>query len=217
MLLVDPAFRRTGIGTRLMRRAIESLHDSRTVGLDATPAGKGLYERLGFRSEGTLLRMTNDRLPALSGHPPRVSTITAETFSGIAALDRRVFDADRTPLLRALWGRDSRASRRTCWQAVRHGSVRGYCLGRRGTRFHQIGPLIAEEATDAVALCRAAIGELAGHAAVIDVPEGQHELLDWLRELGFVEQRSLARMILRGGIQPQALDRQFAIAGPEFG
>ena len=217
MLLVDPAFRRGGIGTRLMQRAIESLRDSRTVRLDATPAGKGLYERLGFQSEGTLGRMTNDCLPALSGHTPEVCTVTAEGFTAIAALDRRVFGADRTPLLRALWKRALKAGHRTSWQAVGQGSTCAYCMGRRGTHFYQIGPLVAGRAADAIALCRAVIGELAGQAAVIDVPEGQHELLDWLCGLGFVEQRSFTRMCLGSSVQPQALDRQFAIAGPEFG
>ena len=37
MLLVDPATRRQGIGTRLMRRAIEGLSGCATIGLDATP------------------------------------------------------------------------------------------------------------------------------------------------------------------------------------
>jgi len=53
MVLVDPAFRGRGIGTRLLEKAIEYL-DGRgvpTLKLDATPQGKPIYEKLGFVSE----------------------------------------------------------------------------------------------------------------------------------------------------------------------
>ena len=57
LLLVDPAFRRQGIGTRLMRAALDSLDGWETIALDATPAGRPVYERLGFRAEHKLVRL----------------------------------------------------------------------------------------------------------------------------------------------------------------
>jgi GNAT superfamily N-acetyltransferase len=53
MLLVDPVFRRRGIGRALMCHALDAL-DTRgvlSVRLDATPMGRPLYESLGFASE----------------------------------------------------------------------------------------------------------------------------------------------------------------------
>jgi len=44
MLLVDPELRRRGIGTQLLNEAINSLSSCDTVKLDATPAGKELYD-----------------------------------------------------------------------------------------------------------------------------------------------------------------------------
>src|ERR1700753_4364541 len=53
MVLVDPDYRNQGIGTTLLKRAIEYLDGAgvATMKLDATPAGKPLYERLGYVTE----------------------------------------------------------------------------------------------------------------------------------------------------------------------
>ena len=49
MVLVRPDRRRAGLATALMRWAVESLRGVPCVGLDATPAGREVYRRLGFR------------------------------------------------------------------------------------------------------------------------------------------------------------------------
>src|SRR6266571_7013104 len=58
MMLVHEEHQRRGIGTSLMRQALEYLqgHGVKCVKLDATPAGRPLYEKLGFVSQGTLTR-----------------------------------------------------------------------------------------------------------------------------------------------------------------
>ncbi|MBU6402797.1 MAG: GNAT family N-acetyltransferase, partial [Verrucomicrobia bacterium] len=49
MMLVHPAHRRLGIGTRLMRQALAFLQQRGTqcIKLDATPAGQPVYAKLG--------------------------------------------------------------------------------------------------------------------------------------------------------------------------
>lgn len=59
------------------------------------------------------------------------------------------------------------------WQRAIGGVVRGFCLGRHGTTYAQVGPIVAEGHEGAVALCRAAMGRLAGRALVLDVPAAQ--------------------------------------------
>jgi ribosomal protein S18 acetylase RimI-like enzyme len=58
MLLVDPAFHRQGIGTQLLREALEILQKEETVKLDATPAGREVYLKLNFADEYPLSRMS---------------------------------------------------------------------------------------------------------------------------------------------------------------
>ena len=72
MMLVHEAHQRRGIGTRLMRQALEYLQGRgvECVKLDATPAGRPLYEKLGFVSQWTLTRC---RRLAATGRPERPS------------------------------------------------------------------------------------------------------------------------------------------------
>ena len=57
MMLVHPEHQRRSIGTRLMRLALEYLQGRgvKCVKLDATPAGRPLYEKLGFVSQNGML------------------------------------------------------------------------------------------------------------------------------------------------------------------
>lgn len=213
MLLVDPEFRGIGVGTSLLRKALQSLEGCETIKLDATPAGRRLYERLGFKQEHSLRRMAIGRLPFVPAPAwPGVVPIEEGAWDGIAALDRRVFGADRVPVLRALQARLPGAA----WQ-VDGGRCRGFCLGRRGTGFDQVGPVVAERVEDATALCQAALAGLVGRAVALDVPALQRDFLAWLRGLGFAEQRSFTRMCRPGGRALGALEQQFAAGGPELG
>ena len=58
MMLVDPDYRRRGLGTRLMQTALEHLQriGVNSIKLDATPSGRPLYESMGFRPEGLIER-----------------------------------------------------------------------------------------------------------------------------------------------------------------
>lgn len=214
MVLVDPQFRRMGIGTRLLEEALRHLDGCPTVKLDATPAGKEVYDRLGFVEEYTLQRWIHPYVPLL---PETVSadvlSITEDSLTRIIEWDSRVFGADRGFLLRALL-KSSPAS--ACY-LEREGQVQGYCLGRRGSAFQQIGPVVAETSETAVTLLHAALKYFGGHAVVLDVPDRQHELIEWLRTHGFVSQRLFVRMFRGTNESPGLPDRQFAIVGPEFG
>jgi len=211
MMLVDPAHRRRGVGTRLMRRALAHLAGGGTVKLDATPLGRTMYEGLGFKDEYTLHRMTVERCRAWEP-PPEVVPMTEEHTAGVFEMDAEVFGADRTVVLKNF------ISRRPEWAWVLPdgNGIGGYCMGRAGTRFHQVGPLVAGTTDDAVRLLHAVSGSLAGRAAVMDVPACQEEFLCRLGEAGFEKERSFTRMF-RGGECPGIPGKVFATAGPEFG
>ena len=99
MVLVEQQFRGQGIGTALLERAIQYL-DSRNIPcmkLDATPQGRVLYEKLGFVSEYDIERWMLKREPR-----EIVTTNSPVEIEDVLWLDREIFGADRSGLLRSL-------------------------------------------------------------------------------------------------------------------
>ncbi len=213
MVLVDPAFRKKGIGTALLREAIRQAGPDIPLRLDATPAGKLLYDQLGFRTERNLWRM--ERRPQAIEAPSAftVMPMQAADIERLAGYDAAAFGAQRQAVLADLFAR----APGLCGCATQQGRLAGYCLGRPGSNFVQIGPLIASDRATARALLVQALAACAGQPVVLDTFEADAVWLGLLRELGFVAQRPLIRMYLGPAPPPGMTQRQFAIAGPELG
>jgi len=218
MILVDPAERGRGLGTRIVEAVLDRVRDVAIVGLDATPRGLGVYARLGFVEEARLVRM---ELPAASaGNAARVAqgaagasgvrAMTRADLEAVLALDREAFGADRAAVLR--WEFEGGPA----WLAEGRDGLAGYCFRRAGRRFSHMGPLVARDVDAARRLLGAALAEARDAGAIVDVPAAS-AWLSALTKRGFREQRPLIRMY-RGGAQPPGRpDLQLAILGPEFG
>jgi ribosomal protein S18 acetylase RimI-like enzyme len=221
MLLVDAAYRRQGIGTRLMEVAMDGLQEhlsggEATVALDATSAGRPLYERLGFRAvhESVRLARPGGCVARQGDASSPVRCTSSDAIAQIAALDHRACGADRTALLRALW---QRAPEVACL-AFDGGRPAAFSLGRHGSRFSQLGPVVAETLDQAIAVCRHALAAWQGRAVVVDVPASQETFLARLREAGFEVQRTFTRMACGAPLpDPTGEARTYALCGPEFG
>jgi hypothetical protein len=104
----------------------------------------------------------------------------------LAEFDRRVFGAGRTPLIRHLYKNHPGIA----WLIRENNKVAGYCLGREGVKYTQIGPVYGSSETIAKALIRAAINTIAGKAVVVDIHATRTGLIRWLEGHGFTTQRS---------------------------
>ncbi|MCC6223333.1 MAG: GNAT family N-acetyltransferase [Thermoleophilia bacterium] len=205
MVLVRASWQRRGLGTRLFRRAVEALRERGLVPfLDATPAGRTLYEPLGFRAVEPITRWRGEGRGGSTGGPAPVPGTAA-----IAELDRRAFGADRVAILADLLAREGALS------GLAPGG-RGFLLTRPGRTATQVGPVIADEPAAARTLVASALDTLAG-PALLDVPDRETAVAGLLRERGFEPARTFTRMAL-------GRDRAFgepplvrAIAGPELG
>lgn len=217
MLLVDPAFSRRGIGRALLLASVDAAVGA--ARLDATPAGKRLYDTLGFSLEFELTRWTCAAVPEVRATAPpagvRLRAAGGRDADAVAVYDRAVFGAGRRHILQALLTADARSERLVA--EAGGGGLRGYALGRPGSNFNQVGPLIADDEDIAIALLEQALVPSAGQPAVVDADDRHRLFATRLRELGFAPQRPFIRMT-RG--EPGAFGqpaRQFAIAGPELG
>jgi len=218
MVLVAPDHRGLGMATDLMCRVLDDLAARGVMGgLDATPAGREVYKNLGFEDVYGLKRLWAKRVAPLGengGEKTRatIAPMADADIDEVVAYDSVRFGANRRPLLNHLRGRAPACS----FVARALGRVAGFVMARDGLVATQVGPVVAEDATTAIALVRHAVGAIAG-AIVIDACDHQMSFVEWCKGVGFVVQRPYVRMLV-GRSEP--IDRKkniFAPAGPEFG
>jgi hypothetical protein len=137
--------------------------------------------------------------------------MTLDELSDVLPRDREVFGADRGSLLAALFQRAPE-----CAWIVKDTAVRGYCFGRPGRLYHQLGPVVAEDRATACALVANCFSQLDGKLFAIDAPRLDREWIAWLESVGFAEERPFVRMFRNGHKHPGSPARQYAITGPEF-
>jgi GNAT superfamily N-acetyltransferase len=217
MVLVTADCRRQGLASRLMRNAIDALLAAGTVPvLDATPAGREVYRRLGFEDTWGFVRLARtDSLPAPAAPPPAditVAPITDADWPSLCTFDTAAFGGDRSHLLARLRGRLLKAE----LVARRGGQLSGFLLGRDGRIASQLGPLIAKDADTACALLAHALAAING-PIFLDLADSKTETRAYLAAQGFVPQRPLTRMVYGRGAAFDDGRRTFVVAGPEFG
>lgn len=213
MVLVDPAQRRQGIGTKLLNEALDVLKDQPLVGLDATPAGREVYLKLGFTDEYRLSRMET----VVAGFAPEENNparpMTEADWPQVFALDKQVFGADRSLMLKWMFAGAPEFS----WVLPREGNIVGFAFGRHGFNFEHLGPVVAEDVLATKQLVSACLAGQIGKRFILDAAHHETEWLRWLEAAGFKEQRSFVRMFRGEAPRPGMPEKQFAILGPEFG
>lgn len=204
MVIVAPDWRGNRLASRLLAELTARHGTRRACKLDATPAGVVVYEKLGFRREIGLLRLTRcgaHRRTLADGIRP----MTPDDLQPMREEDRRAFHADRSALLKFL--------QQSGAPALTDGNG-AFLLARPGRKFRQLGPLFAPSPEAALRLIDAAAAD--GGNLVLDVPAQQTGFLEALVTRGFRVQRPFTRMGLHAGEREDLL-HVFAIAGPEFG
>lgn len=215
MMLVAQKMRGRGLSKLLLGELMRRLEGCAAIKLDATPEGRPIYEQWGFVMERMIYRL-EATAPALSWTRRRGAVperVLPGDLADLVALDRRTCGVDRGPLIQFCL--ESAPGR--CWLVCEGGSIRGFVLGRPGSRSHYIGPLEAESLDVARDLLVVASHQDGPSRLVIDVPADQIDLVEWLVAGGFSRERPLFRMHYRKDPRIGDSARQYAIAGPEFG
>lgn len=215
MLLVDPEIRRMGIGTALLKEAISRAQGKGTIRLDATPKGKLLYDTIGFKDEYGLnryeIKKYSNNIFQLKN--PVCQQISDKELPQIVEYDNQIFGAPREGILKSLY----KMGRNYAWICRSGNNIRGYCFGRPGSNFEQIGPIIAENEEVAFSLLSHAMELCKGRSVIIDIPDSQNKFRKAVEDFGFIIQRPFIRMYLGKHPYPGKPEVQFAIAGPEIG
>jgi len=222
MVLVDVNARGSGVGTALLKHALNYLEERKvkTVRLDATPAGQPIYEKLGFIPEYKLARFEGIAPP--DKRKPVVTKPTPEIFASIIEFDNRMTGTDRAKMLSRLFEELPENIR-----IIRHGNlIEGYITARPGANAVQIGPCIA--ASETRQKCRAAEGNAgpallcdalkrwAGKKVFVDIPLDNPEAVKIAESSGLIIQRHFTRMY-RGEPVKDNVRALWASSGPEKG
>jgi GNAT superfamily N-acetyltransferase len=213
MMLVRKEYRGMGLAKMLMKAILEKLEGYPAIKLDATPAGFPIYAALGFVREYSICRMVKPLRKVSKKHPDKPSFSGETSLQDIIDFDQKTYGINRKNLLQYLY----QQSPETVRAIKEEKSTRGYIMGRPGTNFHQLGPLIAESTDRAINLISSVLPILEDQAIVVDVLADKKDLIDWLIRQGFGAQRELIRMYYKANPYPGLLTKQYLISGPELG
>lgn len=201
MVLVASAHRRQGLARALLNDAIAHIAgEQRVAMLDATPAGREVYLRLGFEDGPQIQRWRGNGRG--TGHIER----DAVDLQTLVQSDAAAFGAPRRELLVEVHARPS--------AFVLSADDGAYALTRAGRTATQVGPIFATSPEAAMAICGRAIETLTG-PLIIDVPLQETALVQFLSQSGFIVERPFIRMA-RGG-RAVIGETMRATAGPELG
>jgi GNAT superfamily N-acetyltransferase len=205
MVLVAPSQQGRGLGGHLMQAVLDADH-ARAVMLNATEAGLGLYERLGFRPIGLVCQHQGTvTAPTLESGVCRAQ---AADLSALVTLDAAAFGVSRAPLIQRLMAEGE------IGVLENGGKLSGFAVRRPFGHGHAIGPLVAETEDDAIALVA---GLLRPGFQRIDIPVAAKTLAAWLTQAGLVAVDSVT--VMTRGAWPNSRDgkRRFALASQALG
>lgn len=214
MMLIDKHFRGNGHSKLLLKTIINRSKHCQSIKLDATPAGLPVYKTLGFSAEAKLRRYINSKVKQkkVSARLNLRST-THNDLPAIVQMDKELFGVNRKRLFTFLFEDSPELAK----VIIEDGKVLGFCLGRKGQQFTQIGPLGAMSEEIVKALIDTCLDQLTGKAVVVDVLADNEGIKKYLEERGFSVQRSLERMYLHHNPNLGYSNNYYLIAGPEFG
>ncbi len=215
MVLVDKNFRGKGVSRVLLTEMFRRTECCRIIKLDATPSGQQVYKDFGFKNEYVINRMENISLTKLPLNDYNILPEHAQLtdIQEIIAFDKLVFGVQRFQLIEHL----IKNYPEKAWTLKRNNKLIGFALGREGSIFHHIGPVMAETKIDAKALIYNSLKGLIQKPVILDVLNDKEDIIHWLDSFGFNQQRQFFRMYKRENPYPGVSGNQYLICGPEFG
>ncbi len=205
MVLVAPAQQGRGMGRHMMQALLDEA-PAQAVMLNATEAGLGLYERLGFRPIGVVCQ--HQGIVAAPPAAPALRRAEPQDLPALVALDAAAFGVARGALIaRLLADAEIRV-------IERGGRPCGFAARRDFGRGDAIGPLIAETEDDAIMLATCL---LRPGFQRIDIPVRAKALAAWATGAGLIAVDSVTVMTRGDWPQPGATPRRFALASQTLG
>ncbi|MDP2699841.1 GNAT family N-acetyltransferase [Thalassospira sp.] len=174
MVIVDQSLRGQGIGRVLMNAALDRTR-SRECRLVATAEGLPLYQKLGFVVTGDIVQLQG--IAQAAEKPDNIDRASRADLDAIRDMDRAACGMDRHRLIDLLFARADIAVLR------RDGGIAGYAALRPFGRGDVVGPIVAADLADAIALASFMFHQRAGAFVRVDTPI-QSGMVSWLEQHG---------------------------------
>jgi predicted N-acetyltransferase YhbS len=189
MMAVHPEAQGQGVGTALMQFLLAGLGKKHVplVMLDASKAGRPLYEKLGFAACDETLVFQRLRSITRLDRPAAIQTISARELDELVEWDGDVFGANRRKVFQVLL---EAFPGRAFMQRDEHGKVLGYLFAQK----NRIGPWVMLQPGQAEGLVLAALALPFDEPVTANVPSGNLEAIELLQRCGFEQVRSNLHM-----------------------
>jgi GNAT superfamily N-acetyltransferase len=213
MVITSPRLQAQGGGGWLMDHVMQQCR-GRRLRIIAPRVAYRLADALGFKPvavvhqhQGTATAPGELPLPA----DTRVLPLESADLADIARLDLAAFGADRTAILKELVKR----SEGTVLE--RQGRIAGFALCRRFGRGHVVGPIVAKDTVDAIALTAPHVAKHAGRFLRVDTTQPEGGYTEFLRRCGMPEYDRVTAMSLPPVVPADTEVYTFALVNQSLG
>jgi GNAT superfamily N-acetyltransferase len=205
-MVVASRFGRRGLGRRLTSHLLDQAGPAVVyLGANSRSYSRPLFQSMGFHSIDTVTRHAGRFAPRpRAARPGSLRSAAMSDREPMAALDRRVFGADRRHVLTELFG----FAERVLVAEDGRGALAGFAAAWRNEADLVIGPLVAADPAVAKTLITAVAADENGSVRV-DIRGGHLELANWAAARGLVPCGS-ATLMVHGGNLPGERDKLFA-------
>ncbi len=189
LVITTPRAQASGAGRWLMEQVMQRC-EGRDLSLNATKAAYPLYVSLGFETEAPVFlhQGTVSALPNLDTTNGVVSELPTAQIEDIFAFDAKAFGTDRSRQLALL------AEISVACILLRDGKVAGYAMRHDFGRGQVIGPIVAQNDEDAIALAAYHLRSLEGQHVRIDTREKDGPFAQFLLQCGLSVSETVSTM-----------------------
>ncbi|WP_409523920.1 GNAT family N-acetyltransferase [Nitrincola sp. MINF-07-Sa-05] len=187
MVITSPRLQASGGGRWLMKHVMQQC-EGRNIRVNATKESHRLFTSLQFKTLGTVCQhqgiainpgIVEPRVEPTDG--AQLRKLEAADLAEIVRLDKAAFGVDRTVVFKVLLG----VSKGTV--LIRNEQMIGFALCRKFGRGYVIGPVVAQNDTDAIALIAPYVASHAGQFLRVDTARGDGEFTEFLIRCGLQE------------------------------
>ncbi len=191
-LIVEEKYRSRGVGSLLVKHAIEYLQGSgvKTIGLYAYPNLVSFYSDLGFKQDEDFAVLYADKLQSMTAKT--LPSVGRRQIDAVERFDSRCFGWNRRKLLESIIFEEGNLS----YFIAEGPEVVGFVAATVYEKVAWIGPLVCQTEDAAFSLLLAVLSKLAGKTVYAVLPKKETALLDMLFRAGFREDFFVSRMFL---------------------